>query len=426
MPLPLRDDTGQASLDYLTVLAVVAAGLVLAVGVATAHGRAIAVSVTTQMARALCIVTGGDCYRDRTPCVVDAREKRLSGSVSLALVRIGKDQLAIVEERSDGRFDVTIVDGWDPGLEGGLGGSLRIPKTGIAIDGELRAAALAHLRKGRTWTVDSAAEAKRLVDRASGVKAALLPEVLHDSADRDPDITFDERGWSLSVGASAELGQDSAELEFRPEDFDGARRDLRTGHVTHYLRRAQRLGASLSITRPDGSYGGDVAREAGHVWAIEVDERGRPVDLMIIETDEIRGSASLPPGVAEVAGRLGLPSEIGQRYEVEEHLDLTDPANLRAAMAFIRGVVGPFNGVSPGSDRVPVAAALRERLDRHGTKHLRSYTTDEESDGGGGTLAAGLKFGAGYETSTHTSTLVGALTRGPGGIWRERADCLTR
>lgn len=419
----LRADPGQASLDYLTVLVVTGLLLGAGTGVAMAQGGGIAGAVTTQVVRALCIVSGGDCDRDRAPCVVGSTGKTISGSLSLAVVRLGRDQLALVEERSDGRFDVTLVRGWNPGLEGGVGLKLKIPKTGLAFQGELRAAVLAHLRKGRSWTVGSAAEADALVGTLGGLKGAIVPEAVRGGTLPEPDRTFEESGWSTTIGLEGVLDPAKVRVELSAADFDGARRDRRTGHVTHYLKRSQEFGAALERPTDDGKVGGELDYVGGYVWAIETDRRGRPVDLMIVESDEYRGTASLPDEVAEVAGHLGVPGKIAERYEVERHLDLTVPANLRAAMQFVSRVLGPFKGATPFADRVAVSDALRDRLDRFGVVHARTYETEHASDGGGATLAAGLKIGAGYETSVHTSKLLAATTRGPGGTWRSRTDC---
>lgn len=417
----LRHDLGQASLDYVTVLAVAGVALTAGTGVAMAKAPQLLGAVTGQMLRALCIVTAGDCDRDRAPCVVGSDKKTISGKVSVAVFELGHDQVALVEERSDGRFDVTIVDGWNPGTQFSVGVELKIPKTGLAFDGELRAAVLAHRRKGRTWTVEDADAASRLVDRLSGLDAALLPSLVDGGTDREPEVSYEESGWSTTIGAGGTIGDHGVTLALRAEDFEGARRNHRTGHRTHYLKRAQVMGAAL-----EGTVSGKADGEAVHVWAIETDETGRPVDLMILETGEFRGTMSLPSPAAEVAGLLGVPGRHAERYEVERHLDLTVDANLRAAMAFIARVVGPFKGSDPFADRVPVSDALRDRLDRSATIHTRTYATDHSSQDEGASIAAGLKLGAQYETSTHTSRLLAALTRGPNGIWQERTDCVAR
>ena len=64
------DQTGQATVDYAAVVLVVSLVLLAMAGVAAARGALVTDAITRQIARALCIVTGGDCDREREPCVV--------------------------------------------------------------------------------------------------------------------------------------------------------------------------------------------------------------------------------------------------------------------------------------------------------------------------------------------------------------------
>ncbi len=184
-----------------------------------------------------------------------------------------------------------------------------------------------------------------------------------------------------------------------------------------YLRRTSALEAALDIPGL-GAAGGDRRRDA--TVGIEVDARGRPVALSLLETGELRGSGDLPAAVQEAAGLLAAAGEGTRRFEVERHLDLTVPANLVAARAVLAAVGDPMrlrDATAPG-------AALRRRIAEDAVVHARVYAVEARSHGVD--LAAALGIGAGVE-ATHevvTARLLAAATRGIGGRWARRADCL--
>src|SRR3954463_16560306 len=110
-----RED-GQATVEYLGGVAVGAA-LFAAVAVPALAGRDVAGMVVGEMRRALCVVSGGECYLDRRPCVVASRELRDESGVSLAIVRLGSREVLLREERSDGTVAVTFLRDTRGGLD---------------------------------------------------------------------------------------------------------------------------------------------------------------------------------------------------------------------------------------------------------------------------------------------------------------------
>lgn len=423
-----RRDRGQAALEYLAVLAVAGVALTVGVGAAMARGGGVASAVRAQMVRALCIVTAGDCDRDRAPCVRRSRRTADGGHLDLLLVRVGKDHVALLEERSDERFDVTLVDAWQAGPQAGVGagGFVRWGSGGAAVRGELRAALLAHEGRGRTWTVGSRQEAEALVGSISGVRAALLPQAIRGGALPPPDQTFYEHGWGVTLTGYAGRGmRRTGRLTIAARDIDGARHDRRTGHETLYLARSSGLSGELDAASGGSLRGGSVAgaAEGEHVWAIETDGNGRPLDLMILSTGEYAGSFSLPTRLQRVAGFLAAPAKDARRYEAEVHLDLTDPENLASATAFLDAV---WSGAPrPGRDRVPVSDRLAARIEGHAVIHARTYAVDGRSYGAGGRVAAGGGVGGAAGREVQTARLLAAVTRGPDGTWQQRTDCIT-
>jgi len=75
----MRSARGQGTVEYLAVVLLVAFALGGGTAaVASAAGADIATAVPHEVLRALCIVSGGDCDRDRAPCDVDTNTKSRS------------------------------------------------------------------------------------------------------------------------------------------------------------------------------------------------------------------------------------------------------------------------------------------------------------------------------------------------------------
>lgn len=417
-------ERGQASVEYL--VATLAVGALLALGSSFVPGRAVGEAVVRQMARAICVVGAGDCEEDRQPCVVATSRKGDSMHVNLVVFRIGHDRAVMREERSDGTVAVTLLNDASGGFDFGLGADAKISlgKHALLVGGELRAAALAHHGSGSTWVVPSGAAADRLIKRlgspprTSGRFAAPpvkpnLPAPTETMSDTAFSVTFDGGGGAGLANGTLSLGS---------TDFFGSRVDAATGRRTAFVRRRNTMTGAVSLT-------GGVVKAAGgtgdashdELYAVTVDRDGRPVDLSIVQGGSYRVSADLPAQLAPVAGQLGVPTQGGRLYETETHLDLTNPLNLAAARDFLEQVRSP----KPHFGRVAqVSQALRERLDAFGTIQARTYDLDASSLGAAAHAGALVKVGGGYEHSSDSARLVAAMSRGPGGAWTSRDDCL--
>src|SRR5690242_3843526 len=116
----MRDHDGQASLEWVAVVAVVAT--LFALGAALANAQDLGRHVTRQWARALCVVRSGDCARDQEPCVVASRSRAHEGGLDVELVRLGGSVLGRIEQLSDGTFAVTGAVAGSGGIKAVLGG----------------------------------------------------------------------------------------------------------------------------------------------------------------------------------------------------------------------------------------------------------------------------------------------------------------
>src|SRR5687767_2730881 len=100
----MRQERGQATVDYVGVVLLLAVVLAATVGVVAVSG--LGEQVVAAMRRALCIVTGGPCdpaeRAAREPCVLSAEHRSDGGAVTVSVVRVGERDAVIRERRSDG------------------------------------------------------------------------------------------------------------------------------------------------------------------------------------------------------------------------------------------------------------------------------------------------------------------------------------
>lgn len=395
---------GQASVEWLAVVALVA--VMLGLGAALAQAGYVGRRVTREMARAICLVGSGDCRRDQEPCVVGSQANRQGMTMHLLLVRMGEDKLGVIEERSDGTFAVTLEDGIKGGLEAsnGLKAGFHVGGLGLSIGGEVTAALMARLGRGRTWVVGSRAEAQRILER--------------DGAGRPPDATSGSGTWVSSVDVDAGVeglgsGVDVARAGIAFDREAGWRVDRRTGHRIAYVQASATASATVN-----GHVLG-LSGDGQETYAVEYDQTGRPVDLRVIAAGSFAGSRDLPAVVQPVAGLLETDAGKGERgYEVTGHLDLTDAGNLVAARGLLNAIAARQATVAP-------ERALRRRIDEHGTVQARVLATQSKERGASFDVTGGpVRFSAEAQILQRSQQLLAATSRGLDGQWITRTDCV--
>src|SRR3954468_7202079 len=368
-----RCSSGPAAVEYLAVVALAAIVFVVA-GAFVVDGRAIAAATAAQIRRGLCIVEGHDCADPHEPCSVSSRGSGDELHVDVAIVRLGGGSAALVERRSDGKVAVTVTDHLDLGASAGVGK-------------ELRAAALASRGHGATYEVADerqAAALLRLLHRPKvdpslytpAVRAywrrveAVLPRI---PAPSSKYRQIEGRG-SLSadlVGASVVAGE---------------REDVITG------RRAYYLSGELSL---------DGAGAANGQVAVTLDRTGRPVDLAILAAGELTAPGDLPVAFQSVAGHVS--AGIGRTWELEGHLDLTQP------------------GRAPIRSLVSQPARLVQTMLDQGSVQMRSYGARADTVG---VEVQGLELGGGFAHTTSSRRLLAAMDHTREGFWVPRLDCM--
>jgi hypothetical protein len=419
VPLLRSSERGQAGLEYVGVVLLVA--VVLGAVAMVADGSGIAQAVDRQMLRALCIVRGGDCDQDRAWCPVATDRRRDIMAARILVFRVGTEETIVREERSDGTTAITVVYGKEAGLEVGEGVrvGLSLGHGELGLGGELTAAAVASRERGYTWVLQDVHAVNALVPRL-GVSRSKLERLIASRRLPAPTLRYEHGGARVDgelLGGTTIGGA----LVLSSEDVSGTRVNALTHRTTVYVQRT--VDGSLSLTH-EGS-GAAAAQTDRERYAITYDARGRPIDLMVMTTGTFRVSADLPNRVQPAVGLLEVPTGHGRVYVEETHLDLTDPESLRLASAFVEQVRHPDKlALGPA---VAIAAALRRRLDSDGIVHARTYDYDERNYGIDVSAAIeGVGLGAELSRVHEDTRLVAATTRGLDGVWRRRGDCLAR
>jgi hypothetical protein len=383
-----RSASGQAAVEYIAVVALVAIVFVV-VGSFVLNGRAIAAATAAQIRRGLCIVEGHDCPEPHPPCSVSSRSSADDWHVDIAFVRLGAGRSAIVERMSDGRLLVTLADHVDLGATAGFGADLKIGDR-IAIGGELRAAALASLGHGTTYEVADERTADELIRTLRREKTdpdfwrglqALLPRV-------SPPVS---RYVDASLAGSASLGALSGEVAA------GGRIDRVSGSRTIYLK-----GSASFDAEGRGVSGGS---SGGAQLAITFDRHGKPVDLMALGAGELHASTDLPDLLQPIAGHL--PTGVGHSWDIEAHLDLTQPGRAEAVL---------------GSLKDP--SRLVRMVLEDGSVQVRGYATSEDDQAIAGHVKVGLAIGGDVSHATSSRRLIAAMDHTHEGFWVPRYDCL--
>jgi hypothetical protein len=415
-------ERGQATLEYLGVVMLVAVVLGLGAVLTTGAGEAIAGGVGRGMRRALCVVRAGECDLETRPCIVGSSNVEDDGSVDLVVVHVGSNEVVLREDRSDGSSAVTFARLRRGGLEigTGAGARVRLGRRRFRVGGQASATLLALSGRATTWNLPDRAAAARLVDRIVVDSARDLGRRILDRGRPagddapEPAVRSAERGARVEFEGSRGRGS----FSLASQDLVGSSVDIASGRRTYLVRRRNSRGAVLA-----GTLEGDSAGD--ELYTVTTARDGRPLDLGILRAGEVAGSVTLPKVVQPVAGYLDVPAtpSAGRHWEVEEHLDLTEPASRDVARAFLAQVVHPH----PHLGRVvAVSAALRRALDDRGVLDARTYDVTQGAPSGvgiGGRL--GVRAGVDYERRSSSTRLVAAMERGTDGMWRRRDDCLT-
>jgi hypothetical protein len=417
--------------EYVGVVLLVA--LVLAAAIAGLSVTGTGAAVVRAIERALCVVAGGPCGEPERACVVSSHREHDHGQVTVASLRMGEDTTFLRERRSDGSIALTLVHDRSGGIDTGWGAGVHAELDGLSVGfgREFRAAVLAHAREGRTYVARDANRAEAL-ERDVRL-AALVREdrrsiedpngslILSRPAPRlpEPEESFHEASVEAALAAFVPLGRRAtATGKAEAERAWGERREHATGRRTIYVRSRAELELGVALD-PAGRRGAEAGGAIEQLLGITVDRDGRPLDLEVLEGRTLHAGVEPPAVLARGAALLGAPTSVARRLEIEQHLDLSDPANAETARSVLEELRRPAGAPAD----LAAGPALRARLEAAGRTQMRAYALDGSSRSVEGHAGVELKFGFETGSSTEDARLLGASERLGTGPWRVSADC---
>jgi hypothetical protein len=419
-----RNARGQATSEYVALVALVGVTLALAAGL-TSGG--VGGHVLAGLGRGLCRVAGTTCPRsqppdaDLAPCPVERTTSGESLGGALALVKLGRSGTLTAVRSSDGRVTVTLADGTTAGGEVGLGFALGLGSRHAA---EATAGFEASVASGSSWTLSDAATARAFVGRY-GAKATIGGKAV-DVARSGCSVLCDAIGWHPHA-------------ELPPPD------ELYMGHGG-----AAKLAVPLGLATPQGSVGGLIGarlrRDGSSTWFVRLDASAgadlrlepdtltpswqrqtvisytldvdrRPVQLIVHTVAQAGGRATLRGTRGRLTGAVGAG---GARVtELDATLDLHDRRNGAAAAAFVAALRDPL----ALAELRRSAAAVRQRVVRAGSVDRRVYALTSSAFELEAKLALGAQLGGSFARTHEGMRLLTAETRLPGLPFLPRDDC---
>jgi hypothetical protein len=367
-------ERGQASVEYVAVLALAALAFVTA-GAVAGLGE-IPAAMASTVRTGICIVAGDIC-RDSDaraaglpPCTVGDRSQGGGTTFSVGWLRIGGADGLLVAQRSDGSVVVTKSKQGRAGVGAGIG----FEATPLGIDVGVYGSIDFTITGGAAWEFPDAATAGRFLAGARDVP---------------PTWRFGELGGELGGEVSAALkGIRFAGVHAGAGVAAGAR--YGRGQTTLYMRGQLDTGADVWAP-------GSHARVAGPGSQVMIE--------LTVEGDDVREIAFR--SAAHGAGG-------GQVVDTVARLDLRDPRNRAAAGSFLaRGVPAP-----------PQLLTLMRYTVQHGTVERAVYDVRDDSS----SFALGVKLGAALGLEDRDveveRRLVAASAWTHGSQERLRDDCL--
>ena len=399
---------GQATVDYVAIIAVLAIAFTAALASAAIGAPGIVNAVSGQVRHALCLVGGGPCpeWRSRPCAVATAREQRHI-AVTVVLLRYDRDKVVLREDMSDGTVRFTVATAHGLGLEAGFGASARATVKGrdVGASDEARVAAQGVYGSGKVYVAHNAREAD-----------AFMKAVEHGSEPSKPSEDFHEGGVRAIGNAGLGGPGANAALKGVAGTVIGYKRDLVKGERTIALNLGRNGWGAIGI----GLGGPAGLADATATFNLTLDRKHAATELSVAVTGTLAGGAALPLSVTKAlraarANAGGMSGSLkGRRWEVNARLDLRDP---RVAAAWKRFRDDPASGAAIAA----LGAAIRDQA----AIDVRTYGTAGTSGGAGAGISGGVRFGGEYEHTDDRSELIAASSRPSGGLWEPRIDCVT-
>lgn len=396
---------GQATVDYVAIIAVLAIVFSVALASAAIGAPGIVNAVTGQVRHALCLVGGGRCPEWRSkPCAVATTREQRHFAVTVILVRYDNDRVVLREDMSDGSVRLTVSTTHGLGVEVGFGASARAKVKGrdVSASDEARIAAQLALGSGKVYT----ARDKRQAD-------AFMKAIEDGDAPSKPSEDFHEGGPRVTVNGSVGGPEANASMRGIASMVIGYRNDRASGERTLTLNPGRSGAGAIGI----GLGGPSGSQDVSATFGLTLDRNHRPIALSVAATGALAGGASLPlPMLRSLRASAGgfSGSLMGRRWEANARLDLRDPV---VAAAWKQFRDDPTSGAAIGA----LGAAIRDRA----ALDVRTYGTAGTSGGVSAGVSEGVVLRGEYEHTDDRSRLIAASSRPAGGLWEPRLDCVS-
>jgi hypothetical protein len=399
---------GQATIDYVAIVALLAIVFSVALASASIGAPGIVNAVSGQFRHALCLVGGGPCpdWRPK-PCTVATSREQRHVAVTVLLLRYDNDKVVLREDLSDGTVRLTVSTAHGLGVEAGFGAGAGATVKGreVGASDEARVAAQLVYGSGKVYMA-----------RDGHAADAFLKAIEHGVEPSKPSQDFHEGGARSIVNAGVGGPAVGASLKGVAGMVIGYRRDLVSGERTIALDAGRNGWGALSI----GLGGPAGSTDATAAFNLTLDRKHRAKELSVAVTGTLAAGASLPLVVsgalreARAGGGGSSGSLMGRRWELNARLDLRDPL---VAAAWGRFRDEPTSGAAMRA----LGAAIRD----HAAIDVRTYRTSGTSGGFSAGIAEGVRLGGEYEHTDDRSELIAASSRPSGGLWEPRLDCVS-
>jgi hypothetical protein len=383
---------GQATLEYIAAVALLAALLLVAAPAVGAPD--IARGVSGAIEHGLCVVGGDVCSTadarraGLAPCPLTTKTTGWDGGVSVMIVDVGGRFTLAVTKRSDGSVSIVRTVNAGRGITDGIGASLDAGPIHFELGAD--GAITKRFQAAVGWEFRDEANAARFLEHSlrNAVRLKRWP----------PSWVSTENASEVAASIGLDVGGSDHDDRYQVigasafAQLAGGARRRRDGSATFYSR--------TTLDGPEFSAPLAPAKGRGRTeWVVEltVDAEGRPVEL---------------------AFRNAAPSDTGNALtEVVKRLDLRDPGNLAAALPLLRRRLPWPTGDGPRKE------TLKQRLISHGITETSAYRIDDDTKGASGSLKAMVELGLSVKKVSVMKTLV-ASTVTRGALTGKRLDCV--
>lgn len=426
-------DSGQATIEQVGVLAVVALVLtaVLSAFLANAPG------IGDGAARLICqvlTVGQGDCgsgplgAEDReptTPCPVRAEGDTISLGIDIGFVGLGGNRGLLWEKQSDGTYRVRQTTGGDVTAVAGAGASLQltVADTDLGAGAEAEARGGVRFEGGQEWVVSSQEELQQLIDadnwdRVDQVAGGVPLVGGLFGAGRDlfglgpqlppPDRVYvagglfgDASAYAGAIGAQAEASGNTSRLlgySYSPSD---------EGEHTFYYQTVLEGEAAASVLGLSGSEGAGLGGRAETLTSITVrDGEVIRASRSGIATGEASGLTAALFG-QDFSGDLDTTAAGGTQYTAT--LEVDDDQDREAVLALLAsaGIDGATAGLTttfdPTAPLDPLGGVFSDRVMAQGDLTRTDVTRSDSTPfdvGIGVAMGPVAGLDGGYSTTT--------------------------